>query len=49
MVAMHSILVRLNSEDFSKSLAKKHFEIMTELLVRSVKFINMKEVEVVKR
>ena len=47
-VAMHSILVDLKSNNFSKSLGKRPPLMMTELLTRSVKFINMEEVEVTK-
>ena len=47
-VAMHLILVDLKSRDFSKSLAKRPAQTMTELLTRSAKFINMEEVEAAK-
>ena len=48
-MAMHSILVGLKPEDFSKSLDKKPIKTMTKLLVQSNKFINIKEVKATKR
>ena len=48
-ITMHSILVRLKSSDFSKSLAKKLAKTMIKLLAWSTKFINMEEVKVPKR
>ena len=49
VVAMHSIFVDLKSKDFSKSLAKRPAQTMTKLLARLAKFINMEEVEIIKR
>ena len=46
---MHFILVRLWFGDFSKSLAKIFFEIITELLAQSAKFINNEEVKAIKK
>ena len=43
-VTMHLILVGFKLRDFSKSLAKRLVESMTELLAQSTKFINMEEV-----
>ena len=48
MVAMHFMLISLKSSDFSKFLAMRLVETMTELLTWSAKFINMEEVKVAK-
>ena len=45
VVAIHSILVGLKFDDFSKSLAKKPIETLTERLNQLAKFINMEDVK----
>ena len=49
VMAMHSILVKLKSSNFSMPLAEKLAKTMTGFLALSANFINMREVKVVKR
>ena len=48
-IAMYFILFGLKLGDFYKSLTKWPVETMIKLLARLAKFINMKEVEAIKR